>query len=318
MANRAHKLDKLIDDYLNEKSSPEEKRLLDEFVTEEQFDLQWDEKEMGNQQEVFTSINHTILNHTRTKRFHPTRKQQIRWTISVAASLVILLGVYSWIKLTLVPLQQYSFSTEAQPDSLLLPDGSVIFLSPETELSYDNRFNTKARNVTLVRGNAFFKVARNPEKPFIISSGEIKTKVLGTSFNIHTALSGYRVTVHTGKVNVSTDSESVDLTPLEEVNYSSASGKLSVGKVSPAAISPWYNSDITLADQSMETILNLIEQKFNLDTIRVGTKQLEVRATVYIARDASLNSIVEQLNYITNLKFEVDGKEIRCAHNTEI
>ncbi|RKD92404.1 FecR family protein [Mangrovibacterium diazotrophicum] len=318
MANRAHKLDKLIDNYLNEKSSPEEKRLLDDFVSDDQFNLQWEQKEMGNQQEVFSSINNAILNQTRTKSFHAISKQQIRWTISVAASLLLLIGVYSWIKFTPEPLQQYSFSTEAQSDSLLLPDGSVIFLSPETELSYDNRFNTERRKVTLVRGNAFFKVARNPEKPFIISSGAIKTKVLGTSFNIHTAINGYRVTVHTGKVNVSSDSESVDLTPLEEVNYSSASGKLSVGKVSPAAISPWYNSDITLADQSLETILNLIEQKFNLDTIRVETKQLEARATVYIARDASLNSIVEQLNYITNLKFEIHGKEIRCAHATEI
>ena len=164
MANTTNKLDKLIDNYLNEKCSPEEKRLLDDFVAKDQFELNWDEKEMGNRQEVFSSINNAILNQTRTKRFRPIRKQQIRWTISVAASLLLLLGVYTWIKQNPEPLQQYSFNTEAQSDSLLLPDGTVIFLSPETELSYDNHFNIKTRDITLVRGNAFFKVAHNPEK----------------------------------------------------------------------------------------------------------------------------------------------------------
>lgn len=314
MTNKPHKLDELIRNYLGEKCSPEEQRLIDDFVDKEQNELNWDSKTMGNKQSIFSLINNTVLEQTRAKRARLIRKQRIGWAISVAASLLIFLGVYSWMKFTPEKLQLYSFSTQANADSLLLPDGSLIYLSPQTELSYDNRFNRKTREIKLVRGNAFFKVARNPQKPFVISSGEIKTKVLGTSFNIHTGHDGYRVTVHTGKVNVSSESESLILLPLQEASYSAASKRLSLGQVSPAAISPWYNSDITLADQSLETILNLIEQKFNLDTIRVANEKLDTRATVYIARNASLASIVEQLNYISNLKFEIHENELSCCN----
>ena len=314
MTRKPHKLDELITNYLAGKSNPEEKRLLDDFVVKEQSELNWDTQAMGNKQEVFAFINDRILAQTRVNRTRLIRKQRIGRGVSIAASLLILIGIYSWFKMTPEKPLMYSFRTEAKADSLLLPDGSIIYLSPETELSYDSRFNAKTRDIKLARGNAFFKVARNPQKPFVISSGEIKTRVLGTSFNIHTGHDGYRVTVHTGKVYVSSSSESIDLTPLQEASYSSASKRLSIGEVSPAAISPWYNRNVTLADQSLATILNLIEQKFNLDTIRVESQKLRTRATVYIARDASLISIVEQLNYITNLKFEIHGKEISCCN----
>lgn len=307
-----NKLDGLINSYLDGTSSPGEQQLLDNFADQAQNDLRWNDAQMGNKQAVFNAINRTIRNQTRPATSRFSRRQRIGWSVSVAASLLLLVGIYSWLKMTPPTTQLYSFSTRAQADSLALPDGSVIYLSPETELSYDSRFNSNSRTIELVRGNAFFKVARDPEKPFIISSGAIRTRVLGTSFNIHCGNGSFRITVHTGKVNVSSEAESVDLLPLQEASYSLATKKLNTTRVSPAAISPWYNSNVTLADQSIGTILNLIEQKFNLDSIQVESEKRDTRATVYIARDASLQSVLEQLNYITNLKFETDGKNLSC------
>lgn len=66
---------------------------------------------------------------------------------------------------------------------LHLPDGSRVWINQNTEIEYPEQFANNVRDVRL-KGEAFFEVAKNPSKPFIITSGEISTTVVGTSFNI--------------------------------------------------------------------------------------------------------------------------------------
>ena len=312
MKNKEHQLDKLIENYLKDESSGEERKLLDRFTESFSKKLNWDEEHMGNKAETGSGIHRKVAQQVQQNRQKMAHYRQIRWGISIAASLMLIIGLSFWMQKPASKTQLFSMETGAKMDSLQLPDGSVLFLSPDTRVSYDQNFNRKTREIELVKGNAFFKVARNPNKPFIISSGAIKTKVLGTSFNIHMGTDGYRVTVHTGKVNVSSNSESVNLIPLQEVSYAIGEGHMCINTVSRAAISPWYNRDITLTDQNLKTILDLVEQKFGLETIRVKQELLDLHATVFIAREASLESILQQINYVTNLKLKANGKEISC------
>jgi ferric-dicitrate binding protein FerR (iron transport regulator) len=92
----------------------------------------------------------------------------------------------------------------SQPSTVYLSDGSVVWLKEGSTLEYPETFSRNSRSVNLT-GEAFFDVARNPEKPFVIHSGNFTTRVLGTTFNIK----AYRndasaeVVVVTGKVVVS-------------------------------------------------------------------------------------------------------------------
>ena len=308
MKNNKDLLNNLIEDYLKEKDSADEKHLINLFSESSCNNLDWDEQQMGNKTEIASDIWKKVMQSRRKTKRH----KQIRWTISIAASLILVIGLNFWLQKLNHAEQLISIATSERMDSLLMPDGSVIFLSPDTKIQYNNNFNHKTREIELVKGNAFFKVARNPQKPFIINSGAIKTKVLGTSFNIHMGADGYRVTVHTGKVNVSSDNEAVNLVAFQEATYSALDGHLSINAVSRDFVSPWYNRDITLTNQSLKTILNLVEQKYGLKAIRVNPEQLDFRATVFIACDATLESIIQQINYITNLKLEAHDKEISC------
>lgn len=312
MKKEQHQLDELIEKYLDNKCSSLERELLDKFTEREKHRLAWNEEFMGNRKDVFTAINQKIEERSRAKRDKQTRLRRLSLGISVAASLTLIFCFSVWLKSSSPQAELFSLQTGAKADSLLMPDGSKIYLSPETQISYTSEFNKEKREISLIEGNAFFKVARNPQKPFIITSGAIKTKVLGTSFNIHTGHDGYRVTVHTGKVNVASESENVNVIPLQEVSYSTNSGKLSVSQVKPIDISPWYNHDITMADQKLETIVRLIEKKYGLETTHLGPNQQELRVTVFIACDAELETVLEQINYITNLKMVRNGHEIIC------
>lgn len=89
------------------------------------------------------------------------------------------------------------------PDTLYLPDQSMVVLEPGAKLYYPDSFALSKREVYL-EGNAFFKVTRNPASPFYVYSNNIVTQVLGTSFFVktNTATQDVEVSVRTGKVAV--------------------------------------------------------------------------------------------------------------------
>jgi transmembrane sensor len=86
---------------------------------------------------------------------------------------------------------------------ILLKDGSLVILKPQSSLVYGKEFNLKKREVFLI-GQAFFKVKRNATKPFIVHSGDLNTEVLGTSFWVrsHVGKNQIEVSVTSGKVSV--------------------------------------------------------------------------------------------------------------------
>lgn len=84
-----------------------------------------------------------------------------------------------------------------------LPDGSEVTLAQNSQIHFDENFNTDHRNVTLV-GSAFFNVTPDKTRPFVISSGDLVTEVLGTSFEIsqNSEQDVIEVRVVTGEVTV--------------------------------------------------------------------------------------------------------------------
>ena len=97
-----------------------------------------------------------------------------------------------------------------------MPDGSTIFLNRNSEFSYRSNFGDRSRNVILT-GEAFFEIAPDASKPFIIDAGNARVRVVGTSFNVITSNSesAVEVFVKTGKVMLSSNSgsESIALDP---------------------------------------------------------------------------------------------------------
>ncbi len=67
--------------------------------------------------------------------------------------------------------------------TLVLPDGTKVWVNAGSKLTYDNNYGTTLREVSLL-GEAFFDVTKNPEKPFIIHTAKMDIKVLGTAFNV--------------------------------------------------------------------------------------------------------------------------------------
>src|SRR5689334_14659189 len=97
-----------------------------------------------------------------------------------------------------------SVNTSEKPIKLELPDKSIVELAPNSRIGYSNDFDNSSNRDVYLSGEAFFKVTKNPARPFRVFANEIVTKVLGTSFIVRSFEKDtvIQVTVKTGKVGV--------------------------------------------------------------------------------------------------------------------
>lgn len=94
-------------------------------------------------------------------------------------------------------------NTSGKPYKMMLEDGTEVTLKPQSSLSHPEHFDDKARIVHL-SGEAFFNVTKNPARPFFVYTGDLITRVLGTSFNVksYNEDKSVEVSVVTGRVSV--------------------------------------------------------------------------------------------------------------------
>ncbi len=161
---------------------------------------------------------------------------------------------------------------------IFLDDGSQIILKVNSKVRYASRFNGPTREVYL-DGEAFFKVKRDTQHPFIVYSKEVVTKVLGTSFNVKAYENDKEITVavKTGKVSVSAntgsqsrnvgDEQTVIITPNQKVVYNRQDESVSKRLVEkPEVILPVPTLFKMQYDGAPVTkIFEVLEQNYGID-----------------------------------------------------
>ncbi|WP_419701434.1 FecR family protein [Mucilaginibacter sp. NFX135] len=158
-------------------------------------------------------IRETILNRINAgineQPAPPVKIYKLWRNLAAAAAVVVAIGIavlYRAPILNLVdPVKQLKMTTNpGEYKQIFLADGTHIWLSPATTLSYPEKFRGKLRDVS-IDGEAYFEVKHDTGHPFVIQSGAVKTVVLGTSFDIqaYAHAKSIDVTVVSGKVGVS-------------------------------------------------------------------------------------------------------------------
>ncbi|MHB8207635.1 FecR family protein [Mucilaginibacter sp.] len=152
--------------------------------------------------------------------------------VSIAASFTILL-VMGWlmrnsIRSWLDPVKMEQLITsKGEHKEIRLADGSIIWIGPESKFQYPDKFEQITREVKLT-GSAIFKVAKDKAHPFIVHTGIVSTKVLGTTFHIqaYEKQDAIEVTLVTGKVELSAGNKQVQLTPNQQGTFLKTKGTL--------------------------------------------------------------------------------------------
>jgi ferric-dicitrate binding protein FerR (iron transport regulator) len=229
--------------------------------------------------------------------------------------------------------------------NIMLPDGSSVWLNAGSRLTYDSLYGNVLREVTL-SGEAYFDVVKNPKKPFIIHTGKINIRVLGTVFNvksypedrtIETSLIKGSIEVSfpfqpakkiilkpnqklivdktESKTNGNTNQGTPDVTPMLSIQHLNR-----IGSDSSITETGWIENRLYFDDMSFHDLLQNMERKYGvsfkvadaaLDTIHfTGSFQNE---TVSQALDA-LRLTAEQST--TDFKYEIRGNQVFIYNTT--
>jgi ferric-dicitrate binding protein FerR (iron transport regulator) len=188
-----------------------------------------------------------------------------------------------------------------------LPDGSKIYLNRNSEFSYRSNFGKHGRNVSLT-GEAFFEIAPDVTKPFIIDAGKAKVKVVGTTFNVITnnTESAVEVFVKTGKVIVSDESgtKSIQLDPgyVGTMNSKASDKKINEN---PNYIS-WKTGYLDYNGQKLNIVFKDLKRVYNMEIVADDPSILENPWSSPID-NVDQETIIQMICTSFNLSFEKDG-----------
>lgn len=182
-----------------------------------------------------------------------------------------------------------------------LPDGSRVWLNEGTKIEYPENFDGSTRNIVLT-GEAFFEVEKDSSKPFIISSGLIKTTVLGTSFNVK-AYNGTvpLVEVRTGKVKVENKNGSILLVRGDAAVYMPTSETLVRKKAKK--LEPDYKKELLDVDGlTLEDVVTLLQKDydFSVEYSTEDLKKLKIKGT--LGTKQGITEMLNTLAFALNLK----------------
>lgn len=302
-----HFLDHLAEKTENNEISETEDRLLDGFLKHEYAAAEWDSAQMGSRANVSAAIYKKIK-----KPAGSHIKASNYYKYAAAAVLAIIIGLGTLLLPHSPTTKELTVSTGAQLDSIKLQDGSLVYLAANSSFTYPEHFEGKIRAVSLLKGNAFFKVAKDKKHPFIITSAQVKTKVLGTSFHISLENEKVSVTVSSGHVCVYTKNQVTFLKPNENAVY--AGSKLIKQTVSDMALYNWYKKDVELSNVTLDQVFTVLNFKYGTSFMPGDQQMLSTRMTLYIKDGLPLQKILDQINYITHLKFKPYGNQIAVIH----
>jgi len=194
--------------------------------------------------------------------------------------------------------------------SIVLADGSEVLLEKNSRLSYAANFTSGKREVYLT-GNAFFKITRNPSRPFIVYTQDIVTKVLGTSFRVKAGADEKLVIVlvKTGKVSVfrrenfsSSDAASgtlkgLVLTPNQEMVYDVAHGQMNKSLAEAPTLTRDSVFSFVFDDTPAADVFKKLQDAYGITIVA----DEEAMASCSISATLGNESFYEKLNIICKI-----------------
>jgi transmembrane sensor len=193
--------------------------------------------------------------------------------------------------------------------NLTLQDGTRVWLNCESSLKYPISFEDKDRIVE-VKGEAYFEVAKNPSKRFMVVANGVKTEVIGTHFNVN----GYNdyghvnITLLEGSIRISNSSSSAILKPGQEAKLNEA-GKIDIDKdIETDEIIAWKDGMFNFNSVPLPGIMKQIERWYDVDVVYDGSNS-EKHFSGIFSRADNVSEILKMMQ-LAGIKFTIQGKKI--------
>ena len=241
----------------------------------------------------------------------------------IAASVTILIGAlvagYFFVRGSR-PAQYYTITSQADRQQITMPDSSVIWLASYSRLTYSSKYNKEDRRVRLV-GEAYFEVRRDTQRPFIVATSTLSTRVLGTHFNVKAEQTedNIAVTLLEGKVSVAredsvqgTSEELALLDPDQQLIYNRQTGNVTRLQVAAYDYAAWKDGVLNLKNMTFQDALKRLEKWYGV-TIVVADPAI-YRCMIHASfKNESLPNVLKTIGMTVGFTYAVEAHQVKIA-----
>jgi transmembrane sensor len=196
----------------------------------------------------------------------------------------------------------------------ILADGSEVWLNAGSTLRYEPSLRGKTRAVEL-DGEAYFKVSKDKDRPFVVNTKFAQVKVLGTVFNMKAYSTDDHVetTLAEGSVEFKLTgnlSKSVELKPGELVVFQKSEQILTTSKVDIYLYTAWKDGKYVFKDAELKDIIDELERLYDVKFHVQNDSLLHIRFRGMFEYDQNIFGALERLELTTNMKYKMEGRNI--------
>lgn len=192
-----------------------------------------------------------------------------------------------------------------------LDDKTSVWLNSETELRFPKKFGTRERKVYL-KGEAFFDVKKDTDRPFIVSMKQGNIKVYGTRFNVSNyARSSFETVLVEGSIGFSTpQGREVKIKPSQKLTYEESNGNIDITHVDTSLYTAWVDHMFIFDGQPLEEIMTTLARWYNFKVCFASDDIRHIRLSGQLYRYDDIRVLLDSYEQITGLKFKIENNRI--------
>lgn len=201
---------------------------------------------------------------------------------------------------------------------LMLADGTRVRVNSESELVFPTCFNSGRREVFL-KGEAYFQVAPDSDKPFYVRVNDYIVKVTGTSFNVtsYTDDPCTMTTLVEGKVSVyGNDSTwNCDLTPGHMLKFDKGTARVTSEECDPRIYTSWIDGEFKFRDMRLEDIMKKLNRWYDFEVAYEEEELKDLRFSGAAEKYNPVEFLLKMIEEVTKVRFDIEGKRIMVKNN---
>lgn len=318
----------MIDRYEKGKANDTERRALDTWIP----DTETINKDTPDRK-VLTELNAEVW-HRLVRQYLLDNKQGEKPSVirhiwytyrryAAIVTVVLITGSTAWLiynhsdhfedKTMMADARKAWATDDSHRTTVTLPDGTLVQINAGSRLEIaEAAFNKKIREVWLT-GEAFFEVAKNPQKPFIIHTNNIQTTVRGTSFNIkaYPQLAENVVSVRTGKVEITRGKEQLaSLTANKQLRYSTINHTSKTSDLNWQNAAGWTEGKLVLNGAGGEELKMRLQQQFGV-TVTITNNALNGKSlSGSFRKERTLKEVINTISAVYNIHYEIKDNHV--------
>lgn len=240
----------------------------------------------------------------------------LRWGLSAAAVIMFCVGLatmgYYYYRISEFGRQVYVVEADrGQRSSVVLPDGTKVWLNSRTQVSYQGNYGQKERIVNL-SGEAYFEVAKDPDRHFVVKVDGLEVEALGTAFNVKAYEEDDEIiaSLREGRVRTSVGGHVDILDSGQSLSYSKVSGKVELEDDDVEYHLKWRENELAFRGETLEEIADMLDRLYNVN-IEFDSENIKRYRFSGVIKNNSLDNVFELISLTAPIEYTKANDTIR-------